>query len=140
MLYPYSRSWTRAQKWSIATALALIVVLAATLVCLYELHLRRTIEASLIEHQWSMQGCIDCSTDITFHADHTIDVEEGGVGGPYRGKGSWYLSGRDVVVVDYAIRQDGSTAPPDHGHQSLKVHGSTAYTISVHPILYAREK
>jgi hypothetical protein len=104
MLYPYTRSWTLRQKWIIAIGGAVTVLLVAICIYAYEQHLRSTIRETLIDHQWSMHDCMDCSTDITFRRDYTIEVEEDGVGGPYRGTGTWRLHGRDFLDLEYEMR------------------------------------
>jgi hypothetical protein len=140
-LFPYSHPWTSVQKSIIASAVSLGVIVSAAFVVGYELHLRRVVEASLIEHTWS-KDCTDCATaDITFHADHTIDVKQERIGPTFRGKGTWQLSGRDFVVVDYRARAEASTPlPEEHTHQTLRMLSSTtAETVSLYPIFYARE-
>jgi hypothetical protein len=104
MLYPFTRAWTARQKWLIVGSVVAALTLCGVCIYAYEQHLRSTIRETLIDHQWSMQGCMDCSTDITFPRDYTIEVEEDGVGGPYRGTGTWRLHGRDYLELEYEMR------------------------------------
>jgi hypothetical protein len=137
MLYPYSRAWTSTQKRLLAAAGAFGVVLVAALVLGYEMHLRNVIKNTLIDHQWTSQGCIDCSTDITFRANHTIEVEEDAIGGPYRGTGTWQLRGRDYIVLDYATRSVGWEGSDfSHYHTSLHIDKLTPEELLADNMLY----
>src|ERR1017187_4373511 len=104
MFYPFSRAWTPAQKWIIAGAISFGLILLGALIYGYELHLRNSIEDTLIDHQWSMQGCIDCNNYVTFRHDHTIEVEDFSGGLTSRGTGTWRLHGRDFIELDYDLR------------------------------------
>jgi hypothetical protein len=143
MLYSYTRAWTPAQKWLIASSVAAMLVVVAASIYAYELHLRRGIEDILVDHEWSIEGCMDCTSDLTFRHDHTLHVEEFGVGSTFTGSGTWQLSGRDTVVLDYDIKMDDSTLQPQHAHRSLHIARLTptefvADTVDGGQILYTR--
>jgi hypothetical protein len=122
MFYPNTHPWTSAQKLMIAAAIGLGAVLVAGFIYSYELHLRRSIRDTLIDHQWNEQGCMDCSHDITFRRDNTIEVEDTGVGQIFRGKGTWQLQGRDYIALDYETRRVGAEElEPDHYRRSLHI-------------------
>src|ERR1700724_25486 len=125
MLYPYSNFWTSVQKWVIAGAVSLAVILLAAFIVVYELRLRHSVKEILTSHRWSEQTFTENSTDITFHRDNTIEVEDRGIGKTYRGTGTWQLHGRDWIVIDYQLRIDapeGLRPTNYHYHRSIHIH------------------
>ena len=105
-LFPYSHPWTSMQKWMIAGAVCLGVILLATFIVEYELRLRHRVKETLISHPWSEETSSDSSTGITFRRDNTIEFEDRGIGKTYRGSGTWQLQGRDWIVIDYQLLID----------------------------------
>jgi hypothetical protein len=145
MFYPFSRAWTPAQKWIIAGAISFGLILLGALIYGYELHLRHSIEDTLLDHQWSEQGCMDCSSDVTFRRDGTVEVEDTGVGQTYRGTGTWQLHGRDYIVLNYDLRIVGAEElGASHYHSSLHIDKLTSDELHadnmLYPILYKRAK
>jgi hypothetical protein len=137
MLFPYSHPWTSAQKWMIAAAVCLATILLFGFISGYELHLRHSIRETLIDHRWAEQGCMDCSHDITFRRNNTIEVEDTGVGQTFRGKGTWQLQGRDYIALDYEIQMVGAAElGPDHYRQSLHIAKLTEDELILDTIRY----
>ena len=104
--FPYSHPWTSTQKWIIAGAVSLGVILLVAFIVGYELRLRHRIKETLVSHPWSEQTFSDSSTGITFRRDNTIEFEDRGIGKTYRGSGTWQLQGRDWIVIDYQLLID----------------------------------
>jgi len=145
MLYPFSRPWSPTQKWIILVTVSLCLVLAGAGIYAYELHIRREAAATLVDHQWSMQGCIDCSSNLTFRRDHTLEVEDDGFGGPYRGRGTWRLHGRNYLELEYELTMvQAPDLDLDHFHYRWHIAKLTPDELVVDdmrfPLLYKRVK
>jgi hypothetical protein len=103
MLFPFTRSWTRPQKWFIVTAAALALVLVSALIYTYERY-RRGPTDSVFFGTWEMEGvCMDCTFFLTLLPDH--NVRAFGEADPElrwpAGGGRWYAGGQ-LLVVHYA--------------------------------------
>ncbi len=92
------------RKWVVAAGIGFGVICLGGLICGYELHLRRSLKETLIDRQWTLQGCMDCTDKVTFRRDGTVEVEQFGVGQTYRGTGTWRLYGRDLLELQYDLR------------------------------------
>jgi hypothetical protein len=116
--------------------------------CGYELHLRRSVRETLINRQWSLQGCMDCTDQVTFRRDGTVEVEEFGVGQTSRGRGTWRLYGRDLLELDYVLRYvryadepPDPNIPPDIRRWHIsKLTQDELIVHDVRPIVYKRAK
>lgn len=124
------------------------LIFLASIICGYELHLRRSLKETLIDHQWSLQGCMDCMDHVTFPRDGTAEVEQSGVGQTSRGTGTWRLYGRDLLEFDYFLRYvryadepPDPNIPPDTRRWHIsKVTPEELIVRDVRPIVYKRAK
>lgn len=97
MLFPFTRSWTRQQKWLIVLVVLSGIGASGGLVYSYEHHFRGLREADLVG-TWARVDPGSGGGYYEFRADGTIVLLDDDGQQPTDMKGKWYAGGNNIYV------------------------------------------
>jgi hypothetical protein len=113
MLFPFTRAWTRRQKWLIVGSVVAALAFCVAGIYGYERYYRGPGQ-EILYGTWHNGDCLDCSVDLTFYPDHTFISSSFGVGRYWiDDTGKWYadfnriffFGERDVDKSGFAVRR-----------------------------------
>jgi hypothetical protein len=90
MLFPFTRFWTRRQKWLIVGSVVLALALCSAGIYGYERYYRGPGQ-EILYGTWHFSDCLDCTIDLTLYPDHTFIASSEGMGRYWiDDTGKWY--------------------------------------------------
>jgi hypothetical protein len=98
MLFPFTRSWTRRQKWLIVSSVVSALAFCGAGIYGYERYYRGPGQ-EILYGTWHSGACIDCTMDLTFFPNHTF-ISSGESMGRYwvDDTGTWYVDFNRILL------------------------------------------
>jgi hypothetical protein len=97
MLFPFTRSWTRRQKWFIVGSGTLALAACCALVYGYERYYRGPGQ-EILYGSWHNSDGMDYTIDLTLYPDHTFIFSGEGMGRYHiDGNGKWYADFNRII-------------------------------------------